>query len=202
MFPILSSFATLFTEGRVDVPKNSRIAFALASLGVRHGCPHCKGVLARCFLGGIGCDESIVVAKYLAEKSASAGSRYGHFVLGYLAYDIGHIELAKYHWQIAADLGLAVAQVNLGMLFLNESHALRLTIEDDQGSERAALDSLILEADAFDLFIEACKKGHPKAWQELGVMYFHGIYVALNMDKASACFKRSRKAGNVELLLA
>jgi len=198
----LAEQATFFLEGRRGVPKNPRIAFALASFGVRRGCPHCKGVLARCFLGGIGCDESIVVAKYLAEKSAAAGSRYGHFVLGYLAYDRGHHDLAKNNWKKAAELGLAVAQVNLGMLFLNESHALRRTIEDDQGSERAALDALILEADAFDLFIEACKKGHPKAWQELGVMYFHGIYVALNMDNASACFKHSREAGNVELLLA
>lgn len=151
------------------------------------------------FLGGFGCEQSILVAKYLAEKSA--GNRYGHFVLGYLAYDRGHHDLAQKHWQKAAYLGLVVAQVNLATLYLREAHAIKFEIRHEQGSERAVLDALILEADAFELFIEACQKGHPKAWQELGMMYFYGTHVLFNRDNASACFKRSRKAGNVQLLL-
>jgi len=137
----------------------------------------------------------------LAKESASAGSRYGHFVLGYLAYDRGHDDLAKMHWLKAAELGLAVAQVNLAELYLLEAQLIKYYVRLGLGSERAILDVFFLEKDAFDLLIEACLKGHPNAWEKLGSMYFHGIHVTLNMDIASACFERSRRAGNVQLLI-
>jgi TPR repeat protein len=200
--PFHAAWATIRLEGRDGVPKNYREAFAIASFGASHECPHNKGVLSRCYLAGMGCPEDLVKAEMLAKESAAAGSCYGYSVIGYFAYDRGHNDLAKVHWQKAADLGLAAAQVNLATLYLREAQVIKFEIRHGQGSERAALDALILEADAFELLIEACQEGHPKAWQELGVMYFHGTYVPLNMDNASACFERSRKAGNVELLIA
>jgi TPR repeat protein len=198
----ISSLATIFLEGREGVPKNPQKAFVLATLGVRHGYPHALGVLARFFLGGYGCEENLLIAEFLAKKSAAAGSHHGYFVLGYLSYERNNYELAKKHWQKASELGLAVAQVNLATLYLGYALSIKFDIRHGKGSERSALDVLFLEEDAFDLLIDACQKGHPKAWQELGVMYFYGTYVPLNMDNASLCFERSRKAGNVECLIA
>jgi TPR repeat protein len=198
----LAAWATILLEGRIGVPKNPHKAFDLARFGAENGCPHCTGVLARCHLGGDGCQEDLDEAKKLAKESAAAGSHYGDFVLGYLAYDRGHHDLAKRHWQKAASLGLAVAMVNLATMYLRETQEIKFDLRRGLGSERATLDVIFLEADAFELLNDACQKGHPKAWQELGVMYFYGTYVPLNMDNASVYFERSRKAGNVECLIA
>ena len=168
----LAAWAAILLEGRDGVPQNLHRAFALASYGVRHGCLHCVGVLARCFLGGFGCKESITVAEYLAQKSAAAGSRYGYFVLGYLAYDRGHHDLAQKHWQKAADLGLAVAQVNLAKLFIDQSRLMERSMANERSnpSERAFLQLIVLKKKALNLFVEACQKGHPSAWGEIGRM--------------------------------
>ena len=166
----LAAWATILLEGRYGVPKNPHRAFALANLGVRHGCLHCTGVLARCFLGGFGCEESLVVAKYLAKKSA--GNSYSDFVLGYLAYDGGHHDLAQKHWQNAADHGLAVAQVNLAKLFIDQSRLMERSMANERSnpSERAFLQLIVLKKKALNLFVEACQKGHPSAWGEIGRM--------------------------------
>ena len=200
----LSSLATLYTEGSVDVPKNRRIAFSLASFGVRRRCPHCIGVLARCFLAGYGCQENLKVAKYLAKKSAATGSCCGYFVLGYLAYEQMHLYLAKKYWQKAAYQGMAAAQVNLGSLLVKESLELRKAIASDEEetcSELIVLEIVWLEREALQLFSDASQKGHPIGWQELGLMYYQGLGVAHDRSKASECFSKSKKAGNTNLLL-
>jgi len=201
MYFILAGQATLLIEGRTDIPKNFARAFSLACLGVRRGCIHCLGVLARCYYGGFGCHVDELLAEFLAKKSASAGSRYGYFVLGNLAYKNNHLYLAKMYWQNAANLGLAVAQVNLAKLYLNEAEAIKCERIRGNVSERASLDILFLEEDAIELLFTASTSGHPIAWQELGLMYMHGTYVPLNMLIASTCFMRSRRAGNEELLI-
>jgi TPR repeat protein len=175
LFPAV--LATIFLEGRYGVSQNLHRAFALASLGVRHGCLHCTGVLARCFLGGFGCEESKVVAEYLAQKSAATDSRYGHFVLGYLAYDRGHHDLAQKHWQKAASLGLAVAQVNLAKMLIEQSRQMEHDMRQTRymPARHAFLELVILKKKAFDLLIEACQKGHPIAWNELGMMCNEGL---------------------------
>ena len=74
--------ATVLLEGREGVSKNLEKAFALARFGAKHGCPHCRGVLARCFFAGYGCQLDLALAERLAKESADAGSRYGLYVLG------------------------------------------------------------------------------------------------------------------------
>jgi len=194
--------ATVLLEGREGVPKNLKRAFALASKGAKFGCPHCKGVLARCFFAGYGCQLDLAKAERLAQESADARSSYGLYVLGYLAYDKGRLVAAKTYWQKAADLGLAVAQFNLASLLVRVRQSLRPLLQKQQKEEHyLELYCLILHLDkeSFLLYLEASKKGYPSAWQELGAMFHHGIVVDVNMDWASRCFAKARKAGIEEL---
>jgi TPR repeat protein len=169
--------ATILIEGRSGVPKNPHKAFALARFGAENGCSHCEGVLARCYLGGYGCKEDPVEAEKLATASAAAGSHYVDFVLGYLAYERGNHDLAKMHWQKAADRGLAVAMVNLAKMLIEQSrrmeHDMRQTI--CMPTRHAFLELVILKKKAFDLLVEACQKGHPMAWHELGTLCDEGL---------------------------
>lgn len=204
MFLLLlyASRATVLLEGREGVPKNLKRAFALASIGAEFGCYHCKGVLARCFFAGYGCQLDLALAERLAQESADAGSRYGLYVLGYLAYEKGRFVAAKTYWQKAADLGLAVAQFNLASLLVRVRQSLRTLLEIQQKEEHyLELCRLILQLDeeSFLLYLEASKKGYSSAWQELGMMFRKGITVAVNPSLASQCFDKSRNAGNQEL---
>jgi TPR repeat protein len=189
--------ATVLLEGREGVPKNLKRAFALASIGAELGCPHCKGVLARCFFAGYGCQLDLALAERLAQESADACSRYGLYVLGYLAYEKGRLVAAKTYWQKAANLGLAVAQFNLASLLVRVRQSLRMLLQKQNEEDYRQLYYLILHLDkeAFLLYLEASKRGYPLAWQELGAMFHHGIAVDVNMDLASQCFANARKAG-------
>jgi TPR repeat protein len=200
MFLLLlyASRATVLLEGREGVPKNFERAFALASFGAEFGCPHCKGVLARCFLAGYGCQLDLALAERLAQESADVGSRYGLYVLGYLAYEKGRVVAAKTYWQKAADLGLAVAQFNLASLLVRVRQSLRTLLEIQKKEEHyLELCRLIqqLDEESFLLYLEASKTGYPSAWQELGVMFHYGIAVYTDMSLASQCFAKARKAG-------
>jgi len=182
----------------LDSSKNLERAFALASFGAEFGCPHCNGVLARCFFAGYGCQQDLAKAKRLAQESADDDSRYGLYVLGYLAYEKGRLVAAKTYWQKAADMGLTVAQFNLASLLVHVRQNLRPLLERQQNEEDyIELCRLILQLDeeAFLLYLEASKKGYPLAWQELGAMFHYGIAVDVNMDLASQCFANAKKAG-------
>ena len=194
--------ATVLLEGREGVSKNLEKAFALASFGAEFGCPHCKGVLARCFFAGYGCQLDLAKAERLAQKSADAGSRYGLYVLGYLAYEKGRKVAAKIYWQKAAELGMAVAQFNLASLLVRVRQNLSQLLQKQKNEEDYShLHCLMqhLDREAFLLYLDASKRGYPSAWQELGAMFHHGIAVDVNMDLASQCFAKARKAGIEEL---
>jgi TPR repeat protein len=196
--------ATILLEGRKGVPKNLKRAFDLASIGAEFGCPHCKGVLARCYLAGYGCQLDLALAERLAQESADAGSRYGLYVLGWLAYEKGRVVAAKTYWKKAADLGLAVAQFNLASLLVRVRQSLRMLLQRQQKEEHfLELCRLIqqLDEESFLLYLEASKTGYPSAWQELGMMFHYGITVAVNMSLASQCFAKAKKAGNEDVKL-
>jgi TPR repeat protein len=197
---MLASYANLLLEGRTCLPKNHLKAFFLARLGAKKGCPHSKGVLARCFFAGYGCQADETQAMCLAQESAVTGSRYGLFVLGSIAYEKNDITTAKNYWQKAADLDLAVAQINLGSLLLLESQELRRVLEKKDNSTLFN-NVLNLEQKAFHLFLEAAHKGHPIGLQELGLMYHDGIGTSVDMKQASRYFLLSRLAGNIDLKL-
>lgn len=201
MFLLLlyASRATVLLEGREGVPKNLKRAYALASIGAEFGCPHCKGVLARCFLAGYGCQLDLALAESLAQESADAGSRYGLYVLGWLAYEKGRVVAAKTYWQKAADMGMAVAQFNLASLLVRVRQSLRPLLQKQKNEEDwLELCKLIqqLDEESFLLYLEASKTGYPSAWQELVYMFHHGIAVDVDKSLALQCFDKSRKAQN------
>ena len=144
----------------------------------------------------------VALAERLAQESADAASRYGLYVLGYLAYDKGRLVAAKIYWQKAADMGLAVAQFNLASLLVCVRQIIRPLLQKQKNEEDyTQLYYLILQLDeeAFLLYLEASKTGYPSAWQELGAMFHHGIAVDVNMSLASQCFAKAIKAGNEDL---
>ena len=76
--------AWLLLFGREGVAKDGKRGFGLAEEGVRLGCHHCQGVVARCYLDGCGCEADEARSLELARESSGKGSRYGQCVLGEL----------------------------------------------------------------------------------------------------------------------
>jgi len=175
MFDWLAPFAILLIEGRSWAPVNHNQAYFYANFGAEKGYHHCRGVMARCVLGGFGCQEDHQRAEFFADSSKD--SHYGSFVHGYLAYEKGYYELAKNHWQKAANLGLAVAKVNLAKLYIEESTVLEnvMRLNRDLPKEHTFLELIFLKKKAFDLLLEACQKGHPCAWSELTKLFNEGF---------------------------
>jgi TPR repeat protein len=83
--PSRALLAWLTCSGRSCIRRDTQLGgglFALVVSGATLGCPDCQGVLSFCFRLGYGCPVSPNRSKFYASLSASAGSRYGLFVLG------------------------------------------------------------------------------------------------------------------------
>ena len=184
LFEFVAFWATLLLEGREGVPIHYEKAYRLAEIGDKKGCSACSGVLARCLYNGKGCAQDKTLALQLAHKSAASGSHFGYFMVGWKNYDDGDYANAFQMWQIAADLELATAQVNLGFMFAN--------------GEGVPKD----ERKAFQLYQMAADKKHPEGYLNLSRMYFYGIGVKVDMDEASRYSQLVRQAGNSKWLLA
>jgi TPR repeat protein len=183
LFQFVAFWATLLLEGSEGVPINYEKAYMLAEIGAKKGCSACSGVLARCLYNGTGCVQDKTLALRLAHKSAASGSHFGYFVVGWKNYDDGDYANAYQMWQIAAELGLAAAQVNLGFMLVN--------------GEGVPKD----ERKAFQLYQMAANQKHPEGYLNLSRMYLLGIGVKADMDEASRYAQLTRQAGNSKWLL-
>ena len=121
--PSRALLAWWLIDGRVGVAMNKKRALELAEEGVRLGCHHCLGVLARLTI-----EPSHPIhlvnraAMPLARDSADKGSRYGLFSVGlynYLARNGRTFEASVDFFQQAAAMGLDSAQCYMGRACLN-----------------------------------------------------------------------------------
>jgi TPR repeat protein len=117
-----ADLAWLLLDGREGVPRNCERAFDLVQHGASLGCPHCIGVCACCFWGGLGCEMNKIIALQLARSSVAGGSRYGFWCLGVM-YRLGEGGVPRDQQQalqlfnMAAVLNLDAAQFMLGYAY-------------------------------------------------------------------------------------
>jgi TPR repeat protein len=124
-------------EGRPGVSADAKRALELASAGVSSGgCPHSKGVLARCYVEGSNTTkknediQEIAKGFALGRESAAMGSCFGQFVVGIVLLEGLCVEglcvaapdrAEAARWlQLAARQGLAGAQMFLAMIHLED----------------------------------------------------------------------------------
>jgi hypothetical protein len=119
-------------EGVANFVAIKRRAFKLVEVGARFGCHHCQGVLAYCYMYGIGCNQDEARSLELARESSVRGSRYGQYTLGALFYS-GKAGLAKDVAQAVAFYRLAAAQgLDQGHYSLGR---LMMMVDDDSDSD-------------------------------------------------------------------
>jgi TPR repeat protein len=103
--PSRAKLADMFIDGRPGVPADHAAAFALVNDVKRLKNSDCLGVLARCYLAGIGCNRDRPQANAHARASADACSSYGQFVCGNLCLQGGimpRFDSAIIYFQLAA----------------------------------------------------------------------------------------------------
>jgi TPR repeat protein len=110
--PSRADLAWILTDGRQGVPKNCQKAYQLVEQGARLKCCHCKGALSRCLAGAFGCLKDPERCRQLAHESASAGSKYGQYMVGWL-HHTGWGGTVKNMGEAVAQYRLAAAQVVL-----------------------------------------------------------------------------------------
>jgi hypothetical protein len=143
-----ADLAWLLLDGREGVPKSTIRAFELADYGASMGCPHCIGVLACCYWGGLGCGLDKSLSLELARASVAGGSRYGFWALGVM-HRLGEggahrdYQQALQFFNMAAVLNLDAAQFMLG-----HAYFYGLGIVEDH-------------AQALRWFVMAAAQGHP-----------------------------------------
>ena len=103
-------------------------------------------------------------------KSASTTSRYDQ---GWQAYDAGHYTQAREIWQVLAEQGHELAQVNLGAMY-----------DAGQGTAENP-------AKAFELFFAAAQKGNPYAQYNVANMYAQGRGIRYDRSKAKSWYLKA-----------
>jgi len=78
------------------MPKDCSAAFNLAKSGFSANCPHCTGVLAVCYFGGLGVKQNQPLAVKYAHSSSNKYSYIGQYVLGSIYERNGDLDTAKW----------------------------------------------------------------------------------------------------------
>jgi len=177
-----ADLADMLICGREGVAMDRKRAFELVEEGTRLGCCHSQGVMARCYLYGLGCSKDAARSLALARASAGEGSKYGQATLGYL-YHMGEVGVAKDDaaavvlYRLAAAQGYDVAQHNLGYMYYWGYGV----AEDD--------------AEALRWYKLAAAQGHGAASCNVGLCYEKGRGVAADRAEAIRWYKRAAAAG-------
>jgi hypothetical protein len=169
----------MMLEGREGVAKDWNVAFELVEEGVRLGCHHCQGVMARCLNGGLGCEQDHAQSMELAFGSSLKGSRYGQYTLGLLfdVEDVGDARAVALY-RLAAAQNLDDAQYTLGCKYDTGTGV-------DQDS-----------AEALRLWQLAAAQGLPWALYWVGVCHEEGRGgVRKNRAEAICLYRRAQALG-------
>ena len=173
----------MLINGREGVAKDRKRGFALVEEVARLGCHHCEGVMAWCYLFGLGCAQDAARSLALARASAGEGSKYGQFVLGSL-YQEGEGGVAQDYaaavaqFRLAATQGYHVAQNSLGYMY-GMGHGVALDY-----------------AEALRLYKLAAAQGFGEASNKVGHFYEMGWSVAADRAEAIHWYKRAQAAGD------
>ena len=174
--------AWLLIWGREGFAKDQKRGFELAEAGARLGCHHCQGVLAMCYLLGLGCELDEERSLELACESSGKGSRYGQHTLGrWHRYGEGGLAVdyaqAVALYRLAAAQGLDDAQCSLGGMFYYGNGV----AQDD--------------AEALRWWQLAAAQGHPPALYLVADCYEVGCSVAADVVEAIRWYRRAQAAG-------
>ena len=220
----------LLIDGRNNVPKDQKLAYDLASAGKMadsasaeqsFGSIHCKGVLARCLILGIGIEnKNIELGLELGRESEAAGSLFGQFIIGKcyhegLGMEKNYVE-AKRLYTLAADNGHAYAQTKLGNMFENGEGG-EVDYKNAKGYYLLAVAQGFAEAqiclgvmlekgldekpkleEARYLYNLAASQGNPKAQVNLGVMFQLGIGGENSIVNAEKLYREAIKQNYLE----
>ena len=180
-----ADLAWLLLDGREGVPKNAIRAFELADYGAGMSCPHCIGVLACCYWGGLGCGLDKSLSLELARASAAEGSRYGFWTLGVM-HRLGEggaprdYQQALQLFNMAAVLNLDAAQFMLGYAYFYG-----LGIVEDH-------------AQALRWFVMAAAQGHPDSCYMVGRCMELTNGGAVGRTSAISWYQRACASGHPE----
>jgi len=182
-FTSLALMAWLHIDGREGVAKDVERGFELAEEGARLGCHHCQGVMAHCYLRGIGCELDFARSLEFARESSGRGSRYGQVTLGWLhclgrgGLVVDHAQAVAFY-RLAAAQGLDEAQLSLGLMYLNGWGVAR---------DRA---------EALRLFQLAAAQGHAAGLFWVAFCHEKGQGVAVDVAEAIRWYRRAQAAGH------
>jgi TPR repeat protein len=181
-FTSLALKAWLLIDGREGIAVDRERGFELAEEGARLGCHHCQGVVAYCYLCGLGCEEDEARSLEFVRESSGRGSRYGQLTLGMLHHWGGGGLAVDYaqavaFFRLAAAQGLDEAQRRLGHMYYCD-----LGVAGDY-------------AEALRWYQLAAAQGHPTALHCVAECHEQGQGVAANVAEAMRWYRRARAAG-------
>jgi len=185
-FTSLALKAWLLIYGREGITEDPKTGVELAEEGARLGCHHCKGVLAFCYYGGLGCEEDAARSLELACESSGRGSRYGQLALGRLHQEGGgglamDLAQAVALYRLAAAQGLDDAHCSLGDMHHNGYGGLA---ED--------------RAKALRRYQLAAAQGYPAGLFMVARCYEGGDGVAADVAEAIRWYRRAQAAGDTD----
>jgi TPR repeat protein len=177
-----AELADMLIGGREGVAMDYKRAFELMEEGARLGCCHSQGVMARCYLFGLGCSKDGARSLALARASAGEGSKYGQWTLGKLYREgeggvVQDYAVAVAQFRLAAAQGDDGAQNELGFM-----HHMGYGVAKDK-------------AEALWWYKLAAAQGLGAALCGVGLYYEDGCSVAANRAEAIRWYKRADAAG-------
>jgi TPR repeat protein len=210
--------ADMLIDGRNNVPKDEKTAFELASHGTSLDSKHCKGILARCLVFGIGVEKNIQKGLELGRESEAAGSLFGRFIIGKCNHQgLGmekNFNEAKRLYTLAAEEGHAAANTNLGNMFENGEGSevnydeaeryYRLGVAHGLADAQTCLGVLLEKrfpqksVETRELYQLAAAQGNPIAQVNLGIMFQLGIGGERSIVNAEKLYREAIKQNYLE----
>jgi TPR repeat protein len=173
-------------QGREGIAQDDDEAFLLASEGKRAGCRDSQGVLAWCYMNGVGCFEYRERSLELAHESLRRGSCYGAYVTGLLLYFKYEDEITPENYIKSFRLiKLAASPRNKGEQGLDGAQCFLAFI---YSSDIIKLQNY---AKALQMYQCAANQGYPEGMHRVA-LYYHKGYKGVSVDFPIAIYWYTR----------